>query len=178
MPCFYRTSARTSIKPSSTTSGLSRLIRTRPTISTTTPSFLEDSRKDFDQAEQYYQRALQADPNNANVLGSYAVLLRDIRKDWIDPEVLPAGSPADPNNANVLGNYAGNALAQGNRNVGLTALDHTIAKLPNPLSLGLAAEAWFYAYAHWPEERRAEALRNLKRVLLEGTRSARLESYR
>jgi hypothetical protein len=35
----------------------------------------------------------------------------------------------------------------------------------------LAAEIWFYAFCHWPESKRGQALGNLKKVLINNERS-------
>lgn len=47
--------------------------------------FLNDTRKDYDQAEPYYQRALEADPKKANTLGNNAgfiLALKQQNKGW------------------------------------------------------------------------------------------------
>ena len=45
-------------------------------------NFLCDQRKDYDRAEEYYRRAVDADSNHANHLGNYANFLCDQRKDY------------------------------------------------------------------------------------------------
>ena len=65
--------------------------------------------------------------------------------------------------------YAGFALAHGKKDKGLHLLERAILLLPDPEEV--AVEIWFYAFAHWPSEKRKEALANLKKILLEGDRS-------
>ena len=70
-------------------------------------AFLTDVRKDHDQAEQMYQRALAADPNGAINMGNYANFLTDVRKDHDQAEQMyQRALAADPNRANTVGNYA------------------------------------------------------------------------
>ena len=69
--------------------------------------FLHEVQPGFDQAEEHYKRAIEADPKHAQNLGNYAVFLRTVRND-------PAGAEehykraieADPKHARNLGNYA------------------------------------------------------------------------
>jgi len=133
--------------------------------------FLKNIRKDYDKAEELYRRALAADPNHAGYLSNYANFLWQVRKDHDKAEELYRQSLAvDANHANTLGNYAGFLLGRGRNEEGLSALDK--AFLQGPLDTpGLAAECWFYAFAHRPAAERDEALRNLKQVLESGGRS-------
>ena len=98
------------------------------------PIFLSKIRKDYDKAEQLYQRAMNANPNNAN----------------------------------TLGNFAGFLLSLGKNKEGYSLLDKAISFLPVADVPGLAAELWFYAFCYWPDDKRKDALKNLKRVLLGG----------
>jgi hypothetical protein len=50
-------------------------------------------------------------------------------------------------------------------------LEKAINLLPDPDAPTLESELWFYAFAHWPTDRQAEALKNLKAILLRGERS-------
>ena len=70
-------------------------------------NFLKNIRKDYDRAEEYYQKALEADPQQAINLGNYAIFLADNRKDYDRAEeYYQKALEADPQNANNLGNYA------------------------------------------------------------------------
>jgi Tfp pilus assembly protein PilF len=134
--------------------------------------FLYKYRKDYDAAEEYFRRALAVDPNHTNNLGNYATFLYLVRKDYDRAEEhFRRALAADPNNANDFGNYAGLLLAQGKGPEGLSVLDRALALAPGSGTPGLAAECWFYAFAHRSEEARDEALGNLKRLLASGDRS-------
>ena len=37
---------------------------------------MKNQRQDYDKAEEYYQRAIEADPKRANTLGNYATFLK------------------------------------------------------------------------------------------------------
>ena len=69
--------------------------------------FLTDMLRDYDRAQEMYERAIAANPNNAHGLGSYAAFLKNVRGDHDQTEkMLNRAIDADPNNANNLGNYA------------------------------------------------------------------------
>ena len=62
---------------------------------------------ELDQAEEYYQRAIEADPEYAGNLGNYAIFLEDQRQDYDKAEeYYQRAIEADPKRANTLGNYA------------------------------------------------------------------------
>lgn len=68
---------------------------------------VENKQKHYDKAEEYYKRALEADPNHANNLGNYANFLKTIREDYDKAEeYYKRALEADPNHAGNLGNYA------------------------------------------------------------------------
>jgi tetratricopeptide (TPR) repeat protein len=134
--------------------------------------FLKKDRKDFDRAEAMYERALAADPTNANNLGNYALFLHTIRNDPDHAEAMyERAVAADPTNANNLGNYAGFLLASGRSEEGLQVLDRAIEIPTDPDDLPLRTELWFYAFAHWPPEKHAIALCELRTLLEKGVRS-------
>jgi Tfp pilus assembly protein PilF len=134
--------------------------------------FLRDIRKDNEKAEEFYRLAIEADPNNAINLGNYANFLKDIRKDnGKAEEFYRRAIEADPNNATNLGNYAGFLLGRGRLDEGNKMLEKAFKYMLGSSPRGLVVELWFYAYAHWPVERRKEALKNLKQALVEGQRS-------
>jgi protein O-mannosyl-transferase len=134
--------------------------------------FLDSIPKDYDKAEQFYQRALQSNPNDADTLNAYASFLQQIRKDYDKAEQYYLRAlELEPNGANKLGNYAGFLLSRGKNEQGYPFLNKALSFLPASHIPGLAAELWFYAFCHWPEEKRQEAFKNLKKALLEGERS-------
>ncbi len=66
--------------------------------------YLED---DPDKKESIYQEGLKQYPNDANLLGNYALFLFDIRKDYDKAEsYYQKAIELDPKHANNLGNYA------------------------------------------------------------------------
>ena len=76
----------------------------------------------------------------------------------------------DPSNLHVA-NYAGFLLGQGREKEGREFLERVLQRSDLRDWPGLAAESWFYAFVHWPIEKRQEALRNLKKMLMEGDHS-------
>ncbi len=77
---------------------------------------------------------------------------------------------ADPQHASSLSNYAGFLLFRGRREEGLVMPGRATTMLVgSPPSL--AAECWFYTFAHQGVSTRYDALCKLKRVLEEGARS-------
>jgi len=69
--------------------------------------FLTDVRRDYDRAQDMYERAINADPNHANNLGNYAVFLKNVRREYDRAQdMYERAINADPNHANTLGNYA------------------------------------------------------------------------
>ena len=134
-------------------------------------TFLTDIRKAHDRAEEYYHRALEAGPEHASNLGNYAVFLTAIRKDYNRAEeYYRRAIELDPSNLNIIANYSGFLLAQG-RKEGLALLEEVLPQLKTWGRADLPAECWFYAFAHRPPETRPDALRNLKKAILNGARS-------
>ena len=69
--------------------------------------FLVDMLHDNDRAEAMFERAIDADPNNANNLGNYAIFLKNVRREYDRAqEMYERAIDADPNHANTLGAYA------------------------------------------------------------------------
>ena len=69
--------------------------------------FLTDVRREYDRAQDMYERAITADPANARNLGNYAVFLKNVRRDYDRAQAMyERAITADPNHANNLGNYA------------------------------------------------------------------------
>ncbi len=134
--------------------------------------FLSVIRKNYDGAEEYYKRALEADPDNTDNLGYYANFLKNVRKDYEGAEnYYKRTLAANPKNANDLGNYAGFILAMGRGKEGLPMLERLLTVINASEMPSLATECWFYAFAHRPIKGRDEALRNLKKALVAGSRS-------
>ena len=69
--------------------------------------FLTDICPDHDHAEEVYEQAIKADPNNSMILGNYALFLTTTRQKYNQAEKLyKQARKADPNNAFNLGSYA------------------------------------------------------------------------
>jgi len=69
--------------------------------------FLKIIRRDYDRAEAMFERAIEADPTNANNLGTYADFLKNVRHDYDRAQDMYEWAiEADPTNANNLGTYA------------------------------------------------------------------------
>jgi tetratricopeptide (TPR) repeat protein len=67
---------------------------------------LKNVGKDYDRAQELYERALTANPDHANNLGNYAVFLKNVRKDYDRAqELYERALTANPDHANNLGNY-------------------------------------------------------------------------
>jgi Tfp pilus assembly protein PilF len=61
----------------------------------------------YDQAEAYYKKSLELEPDNANTNGNYAIFLKDIHKNYDQAEEYYKKSfEIEPDNANTNGNYA------------------------------------------------------------------------
>ena len=69
--------------------------------------FLKNQKQDYAQAEVMYQRAIEADPKDADILGYYALFLKSQKQDYAQAEVMyQRAIEADPKHANNLNNYA------------------------------------------------------------------------
>ncbi len=135
-------------------------------------SFLHTIRKEYDEAERYYKRSLEIDPNSANNLGNYASFLHTIRKEYDEAErYYKRFLEIDPNSANNLGNYAGMLLGLGREQEGAEYLERALKSPDFNNNKTLQVECWYYIYSNRPPEFRREALKNVKKLLLEGVRS-------
>jgi tetratricopeptide (TPR) repeat protein len=69
--------------------------------------FMENGRKNYDEAEQLYRRAIELKPTNANNTGNFAVFMESVRKNYDEAERLYRKAlELDPANANNTANYA------------------------------------------------------------------------
>ena len=110
-----------------------------------------------------YERAIDADPNNARNLSNYANFLWTIRHDYDRAEVMyERAIDADPNNANNLGNYSQLLFATGQDEAAIVLATRALS-LASTDEKPLVAECRFYLFAHSPEHRResGESLRDL-----------------
>jgi len=129
--------------------------------------FLTDVRRDYDRAQDMYERAITADPANARNLGNYAVFLKNVRHDHDRAQdMYERAITADPNHANNLGNYSQLLFATG-RDKSAIALVTRALPLAGTDEKPLVAECRFYLFAHSPEHRR-ESGENLRNLLAAG----------
>ena len=69
--------------------------------------FLTDILRDYDRAQEMYERAIAANPNNADTLSNYADFLWVVHHDYDRAqEMYERAIAANPNNAHGLGSYA------------------------------------------------------------------------
>lgn len=69
--------------------------------------FLHRRRRNFDEAEKYYQKALELFPNQSSIHLKYAGFLRHVRRNVAGAEAsYRAAVQTGPTNADALGNYA------------------------------------------------------------------------
>ena len=78
---------------------------------------------------------------------------------------------ANSNHVYTLANYAGFLLTREKNDKGGLLIEKAISFIPDPSIPDLEVKIWFFAFAHWPEKRRGEALHKLKRVFLNGDSS-------
>src|SRR5262249_18889777 len=77
-------------------------------------NFLSRIRKNYDEAERLYRRALEFDPNHAVLMGLFANFLSRIRKNYDEAERFYRSSlELDPNHANNTGNFTAFLIAHG-----------------------------------------------------------------
>jgi tetratricopeptide (TPR) repeat protein len=122
-----------------------------------------------------YKRALEKEPDHANILVNYAIFLKNIRKDYDRAEEMyKRALEKEPDRAYILGNYAGFLLALG-RAEGREVLARARLVLAGAPEATAELECAFYDYANvcanGPEVERAAALSRIRELLLAGTRS-------
>ncbi len=125
---------------------------------------------DPNKADLIYSEGLKKYLDNANLTGSYALFLKNIRKEYDRAEELfKKALELDPNDADVTGNYAGFSLALGKKEgVELLKKALNLAKDNDALIL----ECRFYQYAHAEGEiMRNESLAEIKKLIKTGIRS-------
>jgi Tfp pilus assembly protein PilF len=134
--------------------------------------FLESVRRDHDKAEEYFRRAAEANPKYALVLSNYAGFLVSVRKDYVKAEeYYKRATEGDERYADAFGNYAQLRFMRGDVKAGTELVARALTSAPTPT---LQLECQFYLYAHLPElARRADALRELKKLITSGVRSTR-----
>lgn len=146
-------------------------------------SFLPDSwmwilkanqEKDIEKKDKIYREGIAKYPQDANLLGDYALFLKNIRHDYDQAEVYyKRALEADPNHANTLGNYAHFLITcRGDLERADSLIQQAFESADNNEGMKpLLAELWFYRYAHYYEEWGAEAEKELTALLDAGAKS-------
>ncbi len=121
-----------------------------------------------DEANHFFRRSLEVEPNDAKVLSSYARFLNFVYRQYDKAETIYRRlMDISSNDANDSGNLAQLVLARGEYGEGRRLIDIAFAAEPSP---SLQLELWFYRYAHFPEVY-PEAEAAIEALLAEGVRS-------
>lgn len=132
-------------------------------------NFLRRIRKDYDKAEEHYQKALALEPESANSNSSHAIFLTNIRKDYDKAEeYYQKALVLDPDYANYNANYAQLFLITSRKSEAERYMKIAFANMDTEKDLAL--ELWFYRLAHYPEFFE-QAKKELDRLLAEGHKS-------
>ena len=130
-------------------------------------SFLHTERGDMDQAQDMYQRAINADPHDADILGNYAYFLNTVRGDMDQAQdMYQRAINADPHNAISFGNYAQILFVRSDDMKAIRLAEKAIS-LASDDERPLLAECHFYLFSHSPKHRK-ESGRALKILLADG----------
>ncbi len=130
--------------------------------------FLDIRKKDYEQAEFFYLKALEVASADSINYGNYANFLKNIKKnfDQAEPFYLKA-LKENPENAYYNGNYACFLLALGQKEKGSTYLEKAFLLEPAD---DLLSELWFYKLAHFPNDAK-NARKELDTLLANGVTS-------
>lgn len=129
---------------------------------------------DIDKKDKIYQEGIAKYPQDADLLGDYALFLKNIRHDYDQAEAYyKRALEVEPKDANTLGNYAHFLITC---REDLKRADSLIRQAfentdENEGTKPLLAELWFYRYAHYYEEWGAEAEKELAALLNAGAKS-------
>ena len=109
--------------------------------------FLTVFKKDYPKAEEYYKKALDLDPRDADINSHYALFLTLQKRDYAQAEeYLQKALLLDPEDADINGNYALILLQQGYFERAKTFIDNAFQHI-HPLEKELELSLWFYRYA-------------------------------
>lgn len=130
-------------------------------------TFLHTERGDIDQAQEMYQRAIDADPHHADILGNYALFLETVRGDMDQAQdMYQRAITADSHNVTSLGNYSQFLFAKSDDTKAISLTEKAIT-LAGDNEKPLLTECHFYLFAYSPEHRK-ESGRALKKLLADG----------
>ena len=129
--------------------------------------FLKQVRSDLDGAQKYLERSIDADPKNVINLSNYANFFADHGAYERAENVYRQALSVDPKSTLVLCNYAGLLLALGRRHEGADLLNQAISELTPDTDYDEQAACWFYVFAHRVPTQRADALAELKLLIVQ-----------
>lgn len=131
-------------------------------------AFLNFTKKNPENAEKFYLKALEADPNHARTNSNYAQFLKCRKNDPTLAEKFYLKAIAnDPTDCINHGNYAQLLLEAGKIQ---EAKVYIQAAFNSKEEKDLLIELWFYRYAHYPEYLE-EAEKKIEELLEKGLRS-------
>jgi tetratricopeptide (TPR) repeat protein len=112
--------------------------------------------------EKYYKKALELEPDNANINNNYALFLKDIHKNDDQAEKhYKKALELKPDNAEINSNYAQFLFIKGEESQAQVYLDKAFNFADNQ---DLLVELWFYRLAHCPDYRQ-QAIEQLDALL-------------
>ena len=117
-----------------------------------------------------YELAVAAVPDDAALLGNYALLRLELGEHERADEPFARAVELDPENANHLANYARLKFERGLIAEGVELADRAVA-VSGPGDKPVVAEVAIYFLALGLHDRQEESLRSLKRLIDEGVRS-------
>ncbi len=131
-------------------------------------NFFYDQRRDLGRAQELYVRAIDAEPDHPSNLGNYATFLCDERGE-LDraEEFYERALEADFTTRDNFGNYGRFKVLHQDREHGLELI-HKALESDDPCGhrLAIDLECWTYLYLIGPEPERADALRNIRDLVL------------
>jgi tetratricopeptide (TPR) repeat protein len=114
-------------------------------------NFLKDIRKQYDEAQKYYLKALEIDPEKATINGNYANFLFDIKKQYDEAQKYYLKAlEIDPENADINGNYAKHLIICNKRDEAIEYINRAF-ELIKDVENDQTLELWFYCYAIFPK---------------------------
>ena len=132
--------------------------------------FLQNTKRNYAQAEKYYQKALELKPYDADTNSHYALFLAFFKRNYAQAEKYyqkALGLESDDSNNN--GNYALFLLQQGYFEQAKTFIDKAFQHI-QPNAKALELELWFYRYACFYQDY-PESKSKVESLLQDGIRS-------
>ena len=132
--------------------------------------FLQNTKKDYVQAEKYHQKALELEPDNADINSHYALFLAFLKRNYAQAEKYHQKALGlEPDDSNNNGNYALFLLQRGYFGQAKTFIDKAFLHIQLHQK-GLELELWFYRYAYFYQDY-PESKSKVESLLQDGVRS-------